>query len=425
MRNKTKTLFIGGAFACIGSLSGHGGTFQEKLDAYFAEHAQEIQESIQAWDKYNLYKPEYRITEQELKDIVLRSREKVIRYLCLSLKHQIRFFWYYTQHMYACKKAAELKKRFDAEQVREYASQELDDMQKQFELRGISYPKLTKYHEACDLAEKCPCTLKDKIRLCAGRDDDDVIAGGRKWYERTVDDMYAIERVEHFFRYILDIRNGLYEGFYSLTIEIMFGNGFCTYTKWNPNAYPGWKEREYQVVRHHGRWSLTTPIIQPQSRWYCPSLSYSGADGILRVKSYPGFCFDASSKQLEDVKKLFLLEDLVQTYLKVVKCLPEFIEVACHLYQAYAETKFLAEGKKKSTTFAWDDWRLKRAALLMALETDFCFIKDLLCKHEAFHPIVDDLNRIWKALEALCPKSDNKPSKETFGENKRLSEFKK
>ena len=69
MRNKTKTLFIGGAFACIGSLSGHGETFQQKLDAYFVEHAQEIQKSIQAWDEYNLHKPEYRITEQELKDI--------------------------------------------------------------------------------------------------------------------------------------------------------------------------------------------------------------------------------------------------------------------------------------------------------------------------------------------------------------------
>ena len=33
MKNKTKTLFIGGAFACIGSLSGHGETFQQKLDA--------------------------------------------------------------------------------------------------------------------------------------------------------------------------------------------------------------------------------------------------------------------------------------------------------------------------------------------------------------------------------------------------------
>ena len=118
-------------------------------------------------------------------------------------------------------------------------------------------------------------------------------------------------------------------------------------------------------------------------------------------------------------------EDLVQTYLKVVKRLPECIEVACSLCQMYAETKFLAEGKKKSTPFKWNDFRLKRAALFMAWETDYCFIKDLLCKHEEFHPIVDDLNRIWKALKALCSKSDNKSSKETFGENKRLSEFKK
>lgn len=420
MRNKTKTLFIGGAFACIGSLLGHGETFQQKLDAYFAEHAQEIQESIQKWDDHNLNNPEFRITEQELKDVVMRSREKVICYLCLSLKHQIRFFWYYTQQMYACKKTADLKKRFDAKQVREYALRELDDMMKQFELRGILCPRLVECRKICasyvpNPAES-PDVLKEKLSSLIFTGSENVIAGGRKWYERTVNDMYAIERVEHFFRYILDIRNGLYEGFYPLTIEIMFGNGFCTYTKWNPNAYPGWKEREYRVVRHHGRWSLTTPIIQPQSRWYCPSLSYSGANGILRVRSYPGFCFDVSSKHLEDVQKLFLLEDLVQTYLKVVKCLPEFIEVACHLYQAYAETKFLAEGKKKSTTFAWDDWRLKRAALLMAWEMDFCFIKDLLCKHEAFTPIADALIKIYGFLETLYPndKSDSKFSKETF-----------
>ena len=86
-----------GAFGC------HGETFREKLDAYFAEHAQEIQKSIREWDAYNLHEPEYRITEQELKDVVLRSREKVVCYLCLSLKHQIRFFWYYTQQMYMCK----------------------------------------------------------------------------------------------------------------------------------------------------------------------------------------------------------------------------------------------------------------------------------------------------------------------------------
>ena len=78
----------------VGTLGCHGETFQQKLDAYFAEHAQEIQKSIQKWDDHNLNNPEFRITEQDLKDVVMRSREKVICYLCLSLKHQIRFFWY-------------------------------------------------------------------------------------------------------------------------------------------------------------------------------------------------------------------------------------------------------------------------------------------------------------------------------------------
>ena len=56
----------------------------------------------------------------------------------------------------------------------------------------------------------------------------------------------------------------------------------------------------------------------------------------------------------------------------------------------------------------------------MAWETDFCFIKDLLYKHEAFVPLADDLIKIYDFLEALYPnnKSDNKSSKETFGETK-------
>ena len=116
-------------------------------------------------------------------------------------------------------------------------------------------------------------------------------------------------------------------------------------------------------------------------------------------------------------------EDLVQTYLKVIKRLAECIKVACVLHQANAEARFLAEGRKKSTTFAWDNWRLKRAALLMALETDYCFIKDLLYKHEAFVPIADDLIKIYDFLETLYP--NDKSSKETFWENKKTSELKK
>lgn len=76
-----KLMVVAVYIVIMGALACHGETFREKLDAYFAEHAQKFQKSIQEWDAYNLHKPEYRITEQELKDVVLRSREKVIRYL--------------------------------------------------------------------------------------------------------------------------------------------------------------------------------------------------------------------------------------------------------------------------------------------------------------------------------------------------------
>ena len=49
-----------GAFGC------HGETFREKLDAYFAEHAQEIRKRIAAWNCFNSFQPDYIITEREL-----------------------------------------------------------------------------------------------------------------------------------------------------------------------------------------------------------------------------------------------------------------------------------------------------------------------------------------------------------------------
>ena len=60
-----KKLMFGMACAtAVGTLAGRCETFREKLDAYFAEHHEEIQKSIQAWDDYNKHEPEYRITEQ-------------------------------------------------------------------------------------------------------------------------------------------------------------------------------------------------------------------------------------------------------------------------------------------------------------------------------------------------------------------------
>lgn len=64
-----KLMVVAVYIVIMGALACHGETFREKLDAYFAEHAQKFQKSIQEWDAYNLHKPEYRITEQELKDV--------------------------------------------------------------------------------------------------------------------------------------------------------------------------------------------------------------------------------------------------------------------------------------------------------------------------------------------------------------------
>jgi hypothetical protein len=205
MRNKTKTLFIGGAFACIGLLSGHGQTFREKLDAYFAEHAQEIQDSIQAWDAYNLHKPECRITEQELKDVVMRSYGKTIDWMKLSMQHQIRFFDYCRVYLREGDTAS-LKKRFDCEQIRIRALRELDDMHEKFLLRGINYAKLTPYYNACNAYVTDPTCLeglRDHLLQTIGRDTNDTISGGRVYYKRTLEDNYAIERLDYFWDKLL------------------------------------------------------------------------------------------------------------------------------------------------------------------------------------------------------------------------------
>ena len=58
-----------------------------------------------------------------------------------------------------------------------------------------------------------------------------------------MNDIYEIERIDDFCRYILDSESDLYEGFSPIGIGCVFGRGFSAYTKWNPAAYPGWEER--------------------------------------------------------------------------------------------------------------------------------------------------------------------------------------
>lgn len=160
-----------------------------------------------------------------------------------------------------------------------------------------------------------------------------------------MNDIYEIERVGDFFQYILDSESGLYKGFSPIGIECLFGGGFSTYTKWNPAAYPGWDTKNFPVLATE---HLYLPIIPFQLQWEPNGeLSSDGTNDIFKLKSYPKYCFDVSIGRYNHVKALFLKEDLVQTYLKVVKRLAECIEVACSLHQADAEAKFLAEGKKR------------------------------------------------------------------------------
>ena len=309
MRNKTKTLFIGGAFACIGSLSGHGETFREKLNAYFTKHAQEIQESIQAWDGYNKHKQEYYITEQELKDVVMRSYKKTIDWMKLSMQHQIRFFGYYTKHLRKGDMAS-LKKRFDVEQIRIRALQELDDMRGKFTQRGIDYPKLEKLYDACNSYQPDPNDpegLKDHLLKAVGEDTKDAVAGGRMYYERTSKDAYAIERLDDFWDEFLRCSNNWTGKMSYLHISCYFHNDYCTYTKWNPVAYP--------------------------------------ASWCAAASPYPNYCL---RKHENAIDRMFDDEGLIRAYGKVMHLLPEYIDIACCLYGIYSGVFLMAKKDPKT-----------------------------------------------------------------------------
>ena len=364
MRNKTKTLFIGGAFACIGSLSGHGETFQQKLDAYFAKHAQKIQESIQEWDVYNKHKQEYHITEQELKDVVMRSYKKTIDWMKLSMQHQIRFFGYYTKHLREGNTVS-LKKRFDSEQIRIHALEELDDMRKKFTQRGIDYPKLEELYDACKSYQPDPNHpegLKHHLLQTVGEDSKDAVAGGRMYYERTSEDAYAIERLDDFWDRFLCCSNPDFNwtGKMSyLHISCYFHNDYCTYTKWNPVAYPA-------------NWCATT-------------------------SPYPKCCL---GKHEDAIDGMFKDEGLIRAYGKVMEFLPEYINVACCLYGIYSGVLLMA---KKDPKTMKESERISEAceALSRWLELNYIKIQDFLKPHTDFEVILQKLETIRKHLLKL------------------------
>ena len=366
MRNKTKTLFIGGAFACIGSLSGHGETFQGKLDAYFTEHREEIQKSIREWDVYNKNKQEYHITEQELKDVVMRSYKKTIDWMKLSMRHQIRFFGYYTKYLRKGDMAS-LKKRFDVEQIRIHALQDLDDMRKKFTQRGIDYPKLEKLYDACNSYQPDPNDpegLKDHLLKAVGEDSKDVVAGGRRYYEHTSEDAYAIERLDDFWDGFLCGSNPDYNwtGEMSyLHISVYFHNDYCTYTKWNPVAYP--------------------------------------ANWCAAASPYPNFCL---GEHEDAIDKMFDDEGLIRAYGKVMNLLPEYIDIACFLYGIYSGV-FLEFREKKNPKTMEESEKISEVckALSRSLDLNYIKIQDFLGAHTDFKVILQKLEMIRNHLLKL------------------------
>ena len=370
MRNKTKTLFIGGAFACIGSLSGHGETFREKLDAYFAEHHEEIQKSIQAWDNYNLRELEYRITEKELKDVVMRSYEKTIDWMKRSMQHQISFFDYHREHLREGDTAS-LKKRFDCEQIRIHALQELGDMIEKFAARGIDYPKLTQYQQECIKYVPNPESLdglRDHLLQNVGRDDDKTIAGGRWYYQHTENDRYAIKRLNWFFGKILSSGTPGEEWtgkLYSYVILCAFHDGYYTFTKWNPNAYPAF-------------WRASTP-------------------------PYPNCCLRAHGDAID---RMFANEGLIQTYGKVMKLLPECVNDACRLYRIYRDTLAALSAIKAGKLEKSQDWYGKilkshKALFTYWLAQYYAPLADAVKTRNEFETVADALKEIEGCLKEL------------------------
>ena len=421
MRNKTKTLFIGGAFACIGSLSGHGQTFREKLDAYFAKHHEEIQESIQAWDEYNLHKPEYRITEQELKDVVMRSYEKTIDWMKRSMQHQISFFDYHREHLREGDTAS-LKKRFDGEQIRIHALRELGDMIDKFTAKKIVFnklcekfhnpawksmddvphetwqmlavaPTLIKYKEACvswNPASQEPSELREHLEstVKTRKDFFDDLTGANYFKDnfgnkepalyngRT---RYSIERMRDFFYGVLtdspyvfhwaDEKKAQEEIFWK------FHNGYAEWSKWNPKGY-------WTSFYHDG------PHVTFQYPEYCLSENY-GARGLA--------------------DDLFKNDDLVKTYCKTALLLQECVNDACRLYRMYRDTLAELSAIKAGKLEKSQDWYgkiLKKCETLLKYwqVQHYNPTDGMMEKRDDLKTVKAALDRADECLKELCKK---------------------
>ena len=102
---------------------------------------------------------------------------------------------------------------------------------------------------------------------------------------------------------------------------------------------------------------------------------------------------------------MFEDEGLIRTYGKVMKLLPEYIDVACFLYRIYRDVilKFVA---KKNQKLMEEPERKSKAykALFRSLEVNCITIQDFLKAHTDFREIAEQLDSIYNRLEKLCSK---------------------
>ncbi len=194
---KKLTFGVCAAMMCISA--GHGETFREKVDRVFLDHAQEIGERIKAWNDFNSNKPDYIITEKELKDVVLRAREEAVRYMQQCLEYQVAFFDYFKTHRReGCTEF--LKKRFDAEQNRIRALLDLESMIEEFKPKGINCEPLVCWKKIVDSWKPDPNDPGDLYRKIIAYDMITEKCGDfhEAWHQ-TAQNFRVDQRVRNFF----------------------------------------------------------------------------------------------------------------------------------------------------------------------------------------------------------------------------------
>ena len=242
---------------------------------------------------------------------------------------------------------------------------ELGDMREKFTQRGIDYPKLKELYDACNSYQPDPNHpegLKHHLLQTVGQDSNDAVAGGRMYYKRTSEDAYTIERLDDFWDKLLCSSPHDWVGrLCPWAISGDFHNGYYTYTKWNPVAYPAnWR-------------ALSSP--------------------------YPDHCLE---KHANAIDRMFEDEGLIQTYGKVMKLLPEYIDIACFLYRTYRDVILEFVAKKNQKIMEEPERKYNACkALFLSLDVNYITIQDFLEAHTEFRVIVKQLGTIRDRLANL------------------------